>query len=121
VVKCETCLIPSRISIRHNMTFCAACRGCRPLKRLVCGLAERLIEVRLVEGVEIFLFATVFRQGVRNTQTLTTGPYPVCKWVTHIHLVLKDKTRILPLLVRTPLWYGAWLSTSRPVPFSQPL
>jgi hypothetical protein len=71
VVKCETCLIPSRISIRHNMTFCAACRECRSLKRLVYGLEERIIEVRLVEGVEIFLFTTVFRSDVRNTQTLT--------------------------------------------------
>ena len=66
-----------------------------------------------------FLFATVFRPGVRNTQTLTRGPYPVCKLVTHVHLVLKDKTSTLPLLVRTPFWHGAWLCTSRHAPFLQ--
>jgi len=46
------------------------------------------------------------------------GALTLCRWATHVHQALKDKTGILPLLVRTPLWYGAWLSTIRTVPFS---
>ena len=116
-VKCWTCPIPSRISSRHNTTV----PRMSAIKKIGLRAGERLIGVRLVEGVEIFLFATAFRPGVWSIHTLTRGFYPVYKWATHVHLVLKDNTGTLPVFFHTPLLYGAWLRTRRAVPFSQPL